>query len=252
MDAQSPITFLKESFLIGRAAELRGLTLFGEPRRNTFCLEFDSKPVGTFKLDKDFIVTLGKHRFSFGPGTKLPHNEMVYLAGHSNQRGSEVFESDCWAWKKTETNHQLTVNFCLSVAEGKRGVVCVPHVWGNCSGGACHRPTIHRFVKVVAEHFSDAHSLIREATNTDFQSVIRWGDIGLGGIKSIGGLFDELYGRNEKVTKLASSSLSPFNPNPNPRKSSFEVTDRLFTVEADQPKLFRQWREQLQAFKTSL
>lgn len=253
MSAQSPITFLKESFLIGRAAELRELTISGEPRRNTSYLEFDSEPVGTFKLVKDFIATLKKHGFTFCPGTKPPHNKMVYLAGHSDQKGAEIFESDCWAWERTETDPQLDIRFRLRVSERKRGVACEPHIWGNCSGGACHQPTIDKFVKVVSEHFSGLHPLIKVAVNVETPPVIYWSEIGFGGVKSVGLLFDELFGRNEKATELARSTLlSPFDPNPNPQGTIFEVKDRLFVLEADQPKLFRQWKDQLRAFKTSL
>lgn len=251
MSGQSPIIFLKESFLISRAAELRELT-FGKQRRDISYSEFDSEPVGMFKLDKDFIVALEKNGFTFRPGTKSPHNKMVYLAGHSDQRGAEIFESDCWAWERTEADPQLDVRFRLRVSERKRGVVCEPHVWGNCSGSACHRPTIDRFVKVVSEHFSDLHLLIKVAANVETPPVIYWNEIGLGGVKSVGLLFDELFGRNEKATELALSTLSPFDPNPNPPRTIFEVKDRLFIPEADQPKLFGRWREQLQAFKNSL
>ena len=252
MSGQSPITFIKESFLISRAAELNNLTIPEEPTKDHGYPEFDTEPVGTFKLDRDFIAALEKHGFTFGPGTRSPHNEMVYLAGHSNQRGAEIFESDCWAWKRTETNPQLTVHFCLLVNEGKRGVVCVPYVWGNCSRGACHRPTIDKFVKVVAEHFSDLHTLIMVAANVETPPVIHWSEIELGGIESVGRLFDELFGRNEKAMELARSTLSPFDPSPNPKGTVLEIKDRLFVLEDYQPTLFRQWKEQLQDFKTSL
>ncbi|MEK9194535.1 MAG: hypothetical protein AAB884_01865 [Patescibacteria group bacterium] len=252
MSNQSPITFVKESFLISRAAELHELTIPAESRKHSDYPEFDTKPVGTFKLDRDFIATLQKHGFTFGPGTKPPHNEMVYLAGHSNQRGAEVFESDCWAWKRTETDFQLDIRFRLRVSEGKRGVVCEPHVFGNCSGGALHQPTIDNFVKAVVAHFSNLHVLIMTAANVETPPVIHWSEIGLGGIRSVGSLFDELCGRNEKVMELAcSTSLSPFDPVPYPQGTMWEVKDRLFVLETDQPKLFRQWRKQLQTFKHS-
>lgn len=252
MSGQSPITFIKESFLINRAAELNNLTIPEEPAKNHSYPEFDTEPVRTFKLDRDFIAALEKHGFTFGPGTRSPHNEMVYLAGHSNQRGAEIFETDCWAWKRTETDPQLNIRFNLRVSEGKRGVMCVPHVWGNCSGAAVHQPTIDKLVKAVSEHFSDLHTLIMVAANVETPPIIYWSEIELGGIKSVGWLFNELFGRNEKAMELARSTLSPFDPNPNTQGRIWEVKDRLFVLEAYQPKLFRQWREQLEAFKTSL
>ena len=248
MSAQSPITFLQESSLIRRAAELRELTLPDEPRNNISHLEFDSEVVGTFKLDKDFIAALEGRGFTFGPGRAPPHNEMLYLDGHSNQR----YESDCWAWKNTETDPRLTVHFRLRVAEKGKGIVCEPHVWGNCKGGAAHRPTINRLVKTTSDHFSDLHFLIQAAAKKDTPPVIHWSEIELGGVKSVEQLFNELFRRNERAIELARSNISPFDPNPNPPGTSFRVWDRPFVPEDDQPKLFEQWEEQLQAFKVGL
>ena len=107
-------------------------------------------------------------------------------------------------------------------------------------------------MKVVAEHFSDLHTLIMVAANVETPPVIHWSEIELGGVKSVGRLFDELFGRNEKAMELARSTLSPFDPSPNPKGTVLEIKDRLFILEDYQPTLFRQWKEQLQDFKTSL
>jgi len=81
--------------------------------------------------------------------------------------------------------------------------------------------------------------------------VIFWGDINLGGIKSVGWLFDEQYGKNKRVVELARSTLSPFSPSPYQKGAFNETQDRSFVKEVDQPRLFRQWEEQLLTFRNS-
>lgn len=247
------VGFMKESDLIKRAASYKKLTLRDKQREHTSYPEFDSENVGTFNLSEDFIKALEKRGFSFGASPDPVREKMIYLSGNSNQRGREVFDSDCWAWDKTKIdNPQITIYFRLLVAEDKRGVICTPDVWGNCSGGACHMPTINNLVRVAAEHFPDAHPLIREAANTNFQPVIFWGDINMAGIKSVLKLFYEAYGHNDWVISLAKSSLSPFDPNPYLERSILEVNNRPFVPESEQPRLFEQWKAQLESFRNSL
>lgn len=246
---------MKESELIKRAASHKKLVLRDKQREPYSYPKFDSENVGTFNLGKGFIQALEKRGFSFGASPDPSRKNMVYLSGHSNQKGREIFESDCWTWDKTKIdNPQITIYFQLLVTEEERGVVCTPHVWGNCSSGACHIPTINNLVRVVAEHFPlpDVHPLIREAANTNFQPVIFWGDINMAGIKSVLKLFYEAYGHNDSVNSLAQSSLSPFDPNPYPKRLILEVNDRPFVPESEQSKLFGQWKEQLDSFRNSL
>lgn len=246
--------FAKDSSLIHRAAFSRGVQLKNEPRKHASYPEFDSTPVWKFVLNDEFLAALQKQGFTFEVGKKPPHDTMRYLSGNSDQRRVEIFESDCWAWKREETNHKLEIWFRLSVSEHKRGVVCVPESFGNCHGGPCHQPTINRFVKVVAEHFPNVHSLITDSANAnDGRVVISWSSFGEAGIKSVGRLFDELYGSNKKVKNLAQSTLSPFDPNPYGCEGPiWEPEDRIFIPEKYQSLLFEQWKEQLRSFQNSL
>ncbi len=243
---------LKESELIKKAASYVGIVLHEQPEKHLYPLRFRSEIIGTFDLDEGFLAALKKAGFSFKSGIKPPYNEMVYLSGNSDQKGQETFESDCWAWEKTRTDYQLTINLNLWVEESKRGVVCEPNVWGNCSGGACHRPTINKFVAVVASHFPNAHPLIKRTADNDSRAIIYWSDIGLGGIKSLGYLFNELYGQNKRINQLAGSILSPFIPSPKTSGFGIEDRDRSFVLESDQSKLFEQWKKQLQELKFAL
>ncbi|MBI2626686.1 MAG: hypothetical protein HYW77_00360 [Parcubacteria group bacterium] len=228
--------------IIEKAATCKGLTVkrYREDREYS-----ETEVIGTYKLDKGLLEALGKVGFTFEPGRKPPHDSMIYLTGNSNQRGQEVFESDCWAWKRTDTNHELTIYLRLSVSEKERGVVVVPQVWGNCSVGACHRPTINKLVVAIGGYATDAHPLLKEMA-VDSYPTIHWSDIGLGGIKSVGTLFRELYGHNESVSRLADSNVSPFAPSPK------QAGYNYFVVESYQPRLFEQWKNQLQEYKDRL
>jgi len=233
-------SFLQIPELIEKAAASRSLTVKGDRR------EFETEDVGTYKLDEGLLKALGKVGFTFKPGVIPPHNAMVYLDGHSNQKGQEVFDSDCWDWKRTEKNPYLAVRLRLSVSERERGIVAVPHVGGNCIGGACHRPTINKLVIAIASYFPDAHPLLKEMT-LDSYPIINWNSIGLGGVRSISHLFEEWrHGHNELVSKLANSNISPFSPDPTLAGHNY------FVVESDQPGLFGQWEKQLQEFKNRL
>lgn len=248
------IAFKKESTLIAEAAISQNLKLRANPRELCSNPEFDSGSAGTFLLNDGFLATLKKYGFTFEPGKTPSHSEMVYLSGNSHQPNrQEIWDSDCWAWKRSEVGpRELTVSFRLSVSEEHRGVVFLPKVWGNCSGGACHQPTIEKCVAAIAEHFPNAHPLIKAVKDAGPHPVINWSDIGLGGIKSVGKLFHELFGHNETVYNLADTRLSPFNPPPHPKRIGMEMVDRLFVLEADQTKLFKQWKDQLQEFCASL
>jgi len=234
--------FIRRSELIEKVATSKGLIIkkHHEDRQKS-----ETEVVGTYKLNKRLIEAFGKVGFTFEPGRKPPHDTMIYLSGNSDQRGEEVFESDCWAWKRTEKNPQLTVYFELSASERERGVIAVPKVWGNCSGGACHRPTINKLVVAIAGYFPDVHPLLKEVT-TDSYPAIYWSDIGLGGVRTVATLFEELRGHNEPVSRLAHSNVSPFLPSPK------DIGHDYFVVESDQPKLFEQWRRQLREYKNKL
>lgn len=241
-----PDIFIRRQELIERAAATEGLTV---KKNREDGRESETEVIGTYKLDKELLEALRKVGFTFEPGRTPPHDTMIYLSGNSNQKGQEIFESDCWAWKRTEEDYQLTVYLKLSVSERERGVLAIPEVWGNCEGGACHRPTINKLVMAIASYFPDAHPLLKEVT-TDSYPVVHWGDIGLGGIRSAGTLFEELFGHSEPVSRLASSNVSPFVLDP--KQTGCDYFYNYFVAEPDQPRLFKHWRRQLQEYKNRL
>jgi hypothetical protein len=251
-DPLTEVNFLKESDLIKMAASNADLMLRESNSQVYSRIIRTSEIVETLDLDMTFLDVLKTVGFTFRPGIKPPHDTMIYLSGNSDQRGQDIFDSDCWAWKRTETEHRLAVYFRLFVDENARGVICVPEVSGNCDGGACHRPTIDKLMGIITTHFPNMHPLIRRITKENPHPVIGWSEIGLGGIRSVGWLFDESYGQNRRVGQLADTILSPFIPSPRSRFNISAATDRLFVLESDQPQLFRQWKNQLGILRSEL
>lgn len=259
----SAITFVKESELLQKAAKVRDLVLKDQKDERSFDLEPYSEGVGKFKLTSKFLGVLKEYGFTFTRGEGSLREKMIYLSGNSDQHGREIFDSDCWAWDTTKvTDHELEVHFRLKAVEDQRGVRCEPHIWGNNSGGACHQPTISKFMQALAKYSPDTHYLIREFENvgswpsTGYAHscswpVIHWSEFGEGGIKSVGSLFRELFSRNETVLSLVESRLSPFDPHPHAGQYD-RPKDHLFVRESEQPKLFKIWKDQLEKFKNKL
>jgi hypothetical protein len=204
--------------------------------------------IAEYKLDTDLINALRPAGFTFEQG-KDQSSDMVYLAGHSYQTNIGTFYSDSWAWNKSEKNPFITVGFYMSASGEKRGIEAIPHVWGNCSGGASHQPTINKLVRAIANFFSDCHQIIKRMNETDDYPVIQWNELSLGGLQSLSTLFKEKYGNNKIVYQnLAESNFSPFNPDPR----SISRKENHFVPESIQHKLMKQWEKQLQEFKNSL
>lgn len=244
---------VRESELIKKVATATGLELKPNPDERGIFLEFQTKNVGRFPLSKNFVKALAEEGFTFGPGEGHIRKGMIYLSSNSKQSG-EIFESDCWAWERSKVRPRLDICFNMRVNEKERGVFCVPDIWGNCSGGACHQPTIDAFVRVVSKHFSNAHPLIKQAAEVDScRATISWHSAGLAGVKSVGELFKEWFGENKKVMRLAQSKASPFfNPNPFEERVELQAPNRLFVLESHHRALFSQWKKQLSEFATGL
>ena len=203
---------------------------------------YESGIMGTFPLDKYLVGKFTNAGFTYGPSQKSPDNGMIYLCGNSHQTG-DSWDSDVFAWKKTEPAPQLTVTFQLHTHDRHRGVFIQPHFWGNCDGGPTHKPTIDKLAMAVGNAFR-SHPIIGDMRHNPYL-IVHWNDIGLGGIRNIRTLFSELFGRNEFVLELANSRVSPFKPHP-------QKDSEIYVIENDQPYLFSHWQSQLEEYKTKL
>lgn len=241
--AFSKIHLISESEVIKKACEINCFTATRYEHRG-----WRTSDIGEYSLDANLLKSLEKAGFTFEPGRDELRKNCIYLAGHSNQKGSDVFESDCWMWHKEDADRCLTIHFNLCVSEKDRGLLAIPHIWGNCRGGACHQPTINRLVRAIARHFEDSHLLLKKMANDLNYPVILWSDMGLGGLRSVQTLFEELYGKNDLVVSLSKWHRSPFHPSP----VSEMGEEKYFVPERIQRFLMDQWIGQLRAFKDSL
>lgn len=248
---EKAIKLMTKKELIQKAAESRGLSII-LPKDGKEFREIESEPVGIFGLQRDNLNTLTKFGFEVKSG-----NRLVYLCGNSKQNDPEWFLSDSWCWKDQLTCFEILIKLVFSINEKKRGVVVIPHVGGNWSGGAVHKPTINRLIKALASLFKKlplAPALKEVAEQEDCELVIHWGEMGLGGLMSVGYLFREFLGYNNSnsdlISDLARTNISPFEPNP--AIHDIYCENVFFVPEADQPELFKIWRRQLEEFKRKI
>lgn len=242
----STINFLTEQEVVSKAAAVSGLIIRGNKSHKWLTTD-----IASFEISAILPEALKETGFTLKPGTKPPYDSMMYLSGNSEQEGADIWESDSWAFEKDEKHPLLTISFALSVKESDGGVAATPEVWGNCKGGACHFPTIKKLVHLLASQFPNTHPFLDRIASEGDYPVIKWGEIGLEGLRSLGELFREQYGHSNLILhSLAPSYFSPFEPNP--RKQSYGDEVRYFVPADLQHELTSQWKAQLADFRDKL
>lgn len=237
------MNFFTEPTLIALAAKAKELVLDSE-RSKPEKHEFISTIFGRFTVGDDLILKLKGFGFTFGAGSREDNRHMRYLDSNLPQApGASFHDSTVWCWDASQTERFFDVRMHLSTDQFYRGVICSPNFWGNNKGGPSHRGTLNKFTNALANISPDT-DLIGEMKNDPF-IVVHWGDIGFAGIKQIGVLFEELYGKNEKVLELSRTQVSPFAPCPQDKGA-------LYIPEPYQPDLFRLWMHQLEEYKRTL
>jgi len=235
--------FVSEQTLIERAAFSYALGNIKQSKRG-----WETGYMGSFPLKPEFIKRLAEVGFTLekGIGTR---EGMLYLSGHSQQGKTDVWESDCWAWKVATAGPEqyLTVHFHLFPDDEQRGIVVRPEIWGNCNSGAVHRPTIDKLASAISDHFPLAHQLIKQTKGA--YPVIAWSELDYPGLRSFDHLFfAEFCEDNDMAMKLSRSTISPFSPGP----TRGIINAQLFVPAYLHAGLKRQWRKQLDKFKEEL
>jgi len=85
------LDFISETEIVKKASEIGG---FSVTRHNHG--GWMTSNVGEYLLDGDLLKSLEKVNFTLEPGKDAIRQGCIYLAGHSNQRGNDTFETDCW------------------------------------------------------------------------------------------------------------------------------------------------------------
>ena len=208
--------------------------------------ELKSGVVGCYHLSQELIRVLEKSGFSWSPGTRQYTKDLMYLCGNSVQSIKSDYECDCWSWKNGEENRLLDIYFKLTVNETAGGGEAVPRIWGNCLGSAAHQPTINRLAIALAKYLPDSSHKLLKQLGTYSCPVIPWITMGLGGLKSVASLFQEVNGKDEALSWLANYSVCPLDPNP------IEAGNKYFVARQKQDELIKQWQIQLRELRDKL
>lgn len=155
-----------------------------------------------------------------------------------------------WNFRHDRENNDamsISLNAIAYISEVERGIVFKPRAHGTFLSPADDE-SHHLMFRIIASLHPGAPDIVQMLAQG--RIVVMWGEIGLGGICSIETLFKEFCRGNDTIRLLAlTSSLNPFSPNPNER--SGEAED-IFIVESAQPKLFADWRKQLDKLRSRL
>ena len=192
-----------------------------------------TKTLGSYKLEGEFLEALKKNGF------KLDKREDGITTLYD-----ENPPNDYWNFKE-ENELLITLHLKPHVSKRERGVVFHPLAHGTFLSPV-DGLIMFRFFKVVADYDTKTHPSVRRLVNEEVGTfTVSWTEIGLGGIKIIGELFDEFVGYKEKIKELAKSRFNPFEPDP--KEDCWK-----FIPEPFQPALFNIWQKQVDEFKSEL
>ncbi|MBI4090696.1 MAG: hypothetical protein HY422_01610 [Candidatus Komeilibacteria bacterium] len=140
-----------------------------------------------------------------------------------------------------EHTDQITIalSAIASISETDRGVAFIPCAHGTFLSPADNE-SHRRMFRFLASIHPEAPDIVQKLAQD--RVVVRWSEIGLGGIRSIERLFSEFCKGNETLRRLAISILNPFSPNPFSRDN---VEEDRFIEESAQPNVLAGWRRQL-------
>ena len=200
-----------------------------------------SKPFVSYKLEGEFLDILKKNGFKLDYRT-----DGVITLSEENSEGYWNF------YDKPNEKSELRLDLCVvfGVYESERGVVLRSDTSGGYLSPAILRSHLKVFEAVAQYKVTKIHPLVKEIVAGQGKTVVSWKQLGLGGLRSVPALFDELTiqsgRRTSSLKDLARSSVSPFDPSP------VDQEERLFLPETYQPLLFELWWEQLRDFKGDL
>lgn len=161
--------------------------------------------------------------------------------------------SDGWSFKRKEGGGGF--DFALKLHVGmrqvavERGILLWPVVYGTCAS-ACDSLPNHRLFKALVEGpGATVPDVARELAQSEGIISVTWTELGLGGLRSIRALFDEFIQRKQELWELGLTH-KVFDPKP---LQTFEKPDHdPFLIESAQPRLFRLWKSQVDAYRSRL
>lgn len=234
--------------LFRRAAAHKGLTLH-EGADTAY-----SEPIKQYKLNPKLLTALAERKIRRQQHPDC-ENEIFTLVDENQQKKVDGYApSNYWNFKlvkggdgKFDLQIALCVGFTLNIE--RRGIVFCTLAHGTFLSASDRLPNFRMF-KALTENDKNAPAVAKELAESDNGSiVVSWTDLGLGGIRSLAGLFVEFARNNNALNRLGLRG-EVFDPQPHPQ---FQPPgDKMFVVEPAQPKLFDTWRAQLNDYRSGL
>lgn len=233
--------FFTEDQLIAKAAGLYGLVLCDGRDCGLLASELAKYP-----LEGKLLAEIHKRKYEI---RRLDDYFGVIDTGPAKMPEGWSYTTG-WGFKTAEEPKIFTLSVRFKVDNKNRGVRCLASVFGSSSGSAAAEPN-ERFFNMITEIVPDAHPFIKKIVEAKHNLVIGWGEIGLGGIRTVNDLFFEFISGNRSLEDLGRSGGSPFAPAV--LRDCFltrGVPD--YVPEPLHAQLFEQWAEQLQKYRDSL
>lgn len=246
---QAGITCFYPQELCERAATTLGLSIADYSANHSAT----SRPFAEYPIDGELLTFLAKRSIR----RHERNDDILTIADENPQSPAPGFApSNHWNFKikpSPAENEQPKFGLCFrfwnSVRE--RGVTLHPLVYGNAYLFPVDKlPNQRLFQALIAFKLPKIPRALAKAMETAEDSgnpiTVPWFDMGLGGIREINDLFREFPGGVESIVDLARKDRQVFTPNP------YGFKDQLFVTEICHPKLFRAWKEQLDAYRKTL
>lgn len=251
MEVKTVLTLDVDSFILfdlfRKAALYKGLKV----QEGTS--EAYSEPIKSYELDDRLLAFLAERGIKQQARPDC-HDEIFTLVDENPQEKVPGWTpSNYWNFKlldgeKYQFDLRVTLNVSFGINTEKRGIVFWPRAYGSFFSPVDRLPNLRMF-KALVESDGKAPAVALELAASDGNIVVTWTDLGLGGIRKLTDLFAEFAGQNEAIKKLGRNQ-EVFDPVPNLHHQ--QSGDELFVVEPAQPRVFQEWRKQLEEYRTSL
>lgn len=213
-----------------------------------------SQPIKTYVLDQKLLAHLEKHKIVGHTRPDCHYDTYTLVDENPQQERQGWAPSNYWNFKAEGISHKfhmcISLGVTLRLNQRERGIVLLPFAFGTFLSPSDHLPNFRMF-KALTDSDKDAPDVAKDIAKSDDECiVVSWTELGLGGIRSISGLFAEFAHGNGDVEKLARMAEEVFAPQPYPKHS--HPLSELYIAETAQPDLLRAWQAQLKAYRTRL
>lgn len=240
---------LRLNELFRKASEKKGLK-FWEGTSSALTRSFK-----TYKLDSKLLAYLSQHGFKRQDRPDCKNEIFTLVDSNPQVRVPGYAPSNYWNFKEVEGEKgifdlSISLHFELHLGTEERGIIFIPRAYGTFVSAGDNLPNFRMF-KALVEQGSSAPAVAREAVKSQGHIVLHWTELGLGGIRSLRSLFDEFAKGKQSVIGLGNDSRV-LNPTPCSPYQLQKSGDEVFITESAQPKLFKAWRAQLDAYRAAL